>query len=79
MFTRYRIFGSKITTSASVRTVQLQIPDGVQIDNREMLTLIAPVLFDKGVLPPGRAAEMAGYIKSTFMEILAHHGVSVFI
>jgi predicted HTH domain antitoxin len=40
--------------------------------------LLATRLYEQGKLSLGQAAEMAGYSKRTFMELLGDYGVSVF-
>lgn len=59
-----------------MKTMTLQIPDN--LDEREAKTLLAAKLYEKGTLTLGQAAELAGYSKRTFMEILGSYDVSVF-
>jgi predicted HTH domain antitoxin len=59
-----------------MKTLTLQIPDNV--DEREAATMLAAKLYEKGSLSLGQAAELAGYSKRTFMELLGNYGVSVF-
>ena len=59
-----------------MKTLTLQIPDN--LDEKEVKTLLAANLFEKGALSLGQAAELAGYSKRTFMELLANYDVSVF-
>ena len=59
-----------------MKTLTLQIPDN--IDEKEAQTLLAAKLYEKGSLTLGQAAELAGYSKRTFMELLANYDVSVF-
>lgn len=59
-----------------MKTLTLQIPDN--LDEREAKTMLAAKLYEKGSLSLGQAAEMAGYTKRTFMEILGDYDVSVF-
>lgn len=40
--------------------------------------LLATKLYEQGKLSMGQAAELAGYSKRTFMELLAKYNVSVF-
>lgn len=40
--------------------------------------LIASKLYEKGKLSLGQAAELAGYSKRTFMELLKDYDVSIF-
>ncbi len=59
-----------------MKTVTIQIPDC--LDERETKTMLAVKLFEKGALSIGQAAEMAGYTKRTFMEVLGDYNVSLF-
>ena len=59
-----------------MKTLTLQIPDN--LDGKEAQTLLAAKLYEKGSLSLGQAAELAGYSKRTFMELLANYEVSVF-
>jgi len=54
----------------------VQIPDN--LDEREAKTMLAAKLYEKGSLSLGQAAELAGYTKRTFMEVLGSYDVSVF-
>ena len=59
-----------------MKTLTLQIPDNV--DERDAKNLLAAKLYEKGSLSLGQAAEVAGYSKREFMELLSNYGVSVF-
>ena len=59
-----------------MKTLTLQIPDN--LDEREAKTLLAAKLYEKGSLSLGQAAELAGYSKRDFIELLANYEVSVF-
>jgi len=59
-----------------MKTLTLQLPDS--LDEREVRTLCAAKLYEKGSLSIGQAAEMAGYSKRIFMELLGSYDVSVF-
>ena len=59
-----------------MKTLTLQIPDN--LDGKETQTLLAAKLYEKGSLSLGQAAELAGYSKRTFMELLGNYDVSVF-
>jgi predicted HTH domain antitoxin len=61
-----------------MRTLQIQIPDFVSIDLREIRLMIGAKLYEKGDLSLGQAAEMAGVSKRTFMELIGDYGVSIF-
>ena len=51
-----------------MKTLTLQIPDN--LDEKEAKTLLAAKLYEKGSLSLGQAAELAGYSKRSFMELL---------
>jgi predicted HTH domain antitoxin len=59
-----------------MKTMTLEIPDN--LDERETKTLFAAKLYEKGSLSLGQAAELAGYSKRTFLELLGNYGVSFF-
>ena len=59
-----------------MKTLTLQIPD--DLDERYAKTFLAAKLFEKGDLSLGQAADLAGYTKRTFMELLANYEVSIF-
>ena len=59
-----------------MKTLTLQVPDNV--DEREAGTLLAAKLYEKGLLSLGQAADMAGYTKRIFIDLLANYEVSVF-
>jgi predicted HTH domain antitoxin len=62
----------------NMRTLQIQIPDFVNIDLREIRLMIGAKLYEKGDLSLGQAAELAGLSKRTFMELIGDYGVSIF-
>ena len=59
-----------------MKTFTVQIPDS--LDEKEAKTLFAAKLYEKGSLSLGQAADLAGYSKQTFMELLGNYEVSVF-
>ena len=59
-----------------MKTLTLQIPDN--LDEREAKILFAAKLYEKGSLSLGQAAELAGFTKRAFMELLGSYEVSVF-
>ena len=61
-----------------MKTLILSIPDNLDLDNREASMLLATRLYEQGKLSLGQAAELAGYSKRTFMELLGSYNVSVF-
>ncbi|RYD87480.1 MAG: UPF0175 family protein [Sphingobacteriales bacterium] len=61
-----------------MKTITLNMPDSLEIDNKEVVMLIATLLYEKGKLSLGQAAEMAGFSKRTFAELLGKYNVSIF-
>ncbi|UYZ63208.1 UPF0175 family protein [Hymenobacter weizhouensis] len=60
-----------------MKTLTLTIPDNLDLTDREAAMLLASRLYEQGKLSLGQAAELAGYSKRTFMELLGQYGVSV--
>ena len=61
-----------------MRTVQLNIPDSVDLKDYDFSMIIASKLYEDAKLSAGQAAEIAGLTKRAFIEILGKYGVSVF-
>ena len=61
-----------------MQTLTLHLPDSLDMTSKEVTMLLASRLYEQGKLSLGQAAEMAGYSKRTFMELLGDYGVSVF-
>ncbi|GAB4024022.1 UPF0175 family protein [Spirosoma koreense] len=61
-----------------MKLLTLTIPDTLDLDDREAAMLLATRLYEQGKLSLGQAAEMAGYSKRTFMELLSQYNVSIF-
>ncbi len=59
-----------------MKTLTIEVPD--HLDEHEARTLFAAKLYEKGTLSLGQAAEVAGYSKRAFMELLGNYDVSVF-
>jgi len=60
-----------------MQTLQIQLPDSINIETQEIQMLLASKLYEKGLLSVGQAAQMTGLSKRTFMELLGHYQVSV--
>ena len=60
-----------------MQTLQIQLPDSIHIDAQEIQLLLASRLYEKGLLSVGQAAQMAGFSKRAYMELLGHYQVSV--
>jgi len=61
-----------------MKTLTLNIPDNIDLDDKEVAMLVATQLYERGKLTLSQAAELAGYSKRTFMELLSRYDVSVF-
>lgn len=61
-----------------MKTIVLDIPDNVDINEAEARTMLAANFYESGRLSLGQAAEMAGYSKRVFMDLLANFNVSIF-
>lgn len=61
-----------------MRTLTLNIPDTVEVDNKDLAMLVSSQLYEQGKLSLGQAAEVAGLTKKTFAEILGNYNVSIF-
>jgi predicted HTH domain antitoxin len=59
-----------------MKTVSLRIPES--LNEKELLMEMASMLFEKGIMSSGQAAEMAGITKREFLEHVGRYGVSVF-
>lgn len=62
---------------SDMKTLTINIPDTADIDDKEAKMLLASRLYEKGKLSLGQAAELAGYTKRTFMELLADYDVAL--
>ena len=61
-----------------MKTLTVQIPDSVDVDDKDILIMLAAQLYELGKLSLGQAAEMAKLTKRAFAEILGQYGVSLF-
>lgn len=61
-----------------MRTITIELPNSVDLDDKQARMVLASRLYDLGKLSLGQAAELAGYSKETFMELLSEYGVSLF-
>ena len=61
-----------------MRTIQLNIPDNLDLKDYEYSMIIAAKLYEEAKLSAGQAAEMVGITKRTFIELCGKYGVSVF-
>ena len=61
-----------------MRTLTFNIPDSLEMDDREVAMIIATRLYEQGRLSLGQAAELVGLTKRTFAELLSKYDVSIF-
>ena len=61
-----------------MRTIQLNIPDNIDLKDYDFYMIVASKLYEEGKLSSGQAAKLAGVSKRTFIELLGRYGVSVF-
>ena len=61
----------------NMRVVTLNIPDSVEVDDRQLAMLVASKLYEEGKLSLGQAAEVAGLTKRAFAELLGSYNVSL--
>lgn len=61
-----------------MRTIQLHIPDSVDLKDYDLSMIIASKLYEEAKLSAGQAAEIVGLSKRAFIEMLGKYGVSVF-
>ena len=59
-----------------MNTLTIELP--FDVDPDEARLLLTMKLFEEGKVSLGKAAEMAGYTKRTYMELLGRHGIPVF-
>lgn len=61
-----------------MKTVTINLPKNIEMNDFEVSMLVATKLFEDGKLTSGQASEMVGLSKRTFIELLGKYGVSVF-
>jgi predicted HTH domain antitoxin len=60
-----------------MKTLTINIPNTADVDDNEARMSLASKLYERGKLTLGQAAELAGYSKETFMELLTEYNVSL--
>jgi predicted HTH domain antitoxin len=61
-----------------MRTIQLNVPDNLDLKDHDFSMIIASKLYEEAKLSAGQAAEIVGLSKRAFIEMLGKYGVSVF-
>lgn len=59
-------------------TIQLDLPNSIQLSAFEVQMNLAAKLFERGLVSSGQAAQIVGISKKTFIEIVGRYGVSIF-
>jgi len=60
-----------------MKTVTLHLPESFDISGKEIAMILAAKLYEDGKLSMGQAAELVGFTKRTFMELLGKYDVSI--
>ena len=61
-----------------MKTLTINVPDTLDVDDREVVMIVAARLYEQGRLSLGQAAAVAGLSKRTFAELLGGYDVSIF-
>ena len=60
-----------------MKQITFDIPEKVDLNERETIRFLAAKMYESGKLSLGQAAELAGLSKVAFSEILADYNVSL--
>ena len=60
-----------------MKTLTLDIPDSVDLNEHEVKMLLAGKLYEQGKLTLGQAAQLVGLTKRAFIEVMGKYGFSV--
>ena len=60
-----------------MRKLTIDIPDSLDLDDKEARMALASKLYERGKITLGQGAELVGYSKETFMELLADYNVPI--
>lgn len=61
-----------------MKSITFNIPDTLDINDKDIAMIVASKLYEDGKLSLGEAADLVGYSKRTFAELLRKYGVSFF-
>ncbi len=61
-----------------MKTLTVNIPDDLDITNKDLSLMVAAKLYEQAKVSLGQAAEIAGLSKGAFAELLGAYGVSIF-
>lgn len=60
-----------------MKTLTLDIPDSVDLNENEVKMLVAGKLYEQRKLTLGQAAQLVGLTKRAFIEIIGKYGFSI--
>lgn len=61
-----------------MKTLTIEVPDSVDVNNKDLAFLLASQLYEQGKLSLGQAAAIAGFSKRAFAELLGTFNISLF-
>jgi predicted HTH domain antitoxin len=61
-----------------MKTITLNLPDNLDMENQDISMILASNLYQTGRLSLGQAAEMVGLSKRAFAELLGKFNVFIF-
>jgi len=61
-----------------MKSMNFSVPDHVNFDETEWKIILAGELYEREKLTLGQAAELAGFSKRAFIEIMGKYGFSLF-
>ena len=61
-----------------MKSMTVNVPENFEMNEQELSFFLAAKLYEQRMLSMGRAAEMAGVDKRTFIENAGKYGVSIF-
>jgi len=59
-----------------MKTLKIKIPNSV--DEHSLKMQLAGILFEKGVLSSGQAADLVGITKRQFLQTIGEYNISIF-
>ena len=57
-----------------MHTVEIRVPDGLAVDDEDLVWRLAALLHNQGKASLGQAAEIVGVSKRAFMETMGRYG-----
>jgi predicted HTH domain antitoxin len=61
-----------------MKTISINLPDFIDLNEKEIKLLLASKLYEEGKLSLGEAAQLAELSKKAFIEILGRFDISLF-